>query len=136
MEDLQKAFGEVFSQLAKDFKKLSSEDFNNVLNGSSKLRLSIDGAKSKTTRSRASSSVEEFNIAAISEQLTQFSEREEAITYLKKVCPKKDHLKAIAKHLEVPILSKDTIPKIQQKIAEATVGHRLRSQAIQGKIFG
>ncbi len=37
------------------------------------------------------------------------------------------------KSLDIPLLQRDNIEKLQEKIIESTIGYRLRSEAIQGK---
>ena len=57
--------------------------------------------------------------------------REDGAALLAKTCKKKDDLKTLARHFDIPILSKDTVASLRDKIVEAAIGYRLRSKAIQ-----
>ena len=50
--------------------------------------------------------------------------------------PSKKVLEVIARKLDIPITRQDKIEDLRDKIVEATVGAKIRSQAIQGTTGG
>lgn len=65
-------------------------------------------------------------------QLTSLPSRQDAQTVLDSKYPSKKALELIARKLDIPIIRQDKIEDLRDKIVEATVGARIRSQTIQG----
>lgn len=65
-------------------------------------------------------------------KITAFSNRRDAQDFLDFHCPSKKSLEVVARALDIPIIRQDKIEDLRDKIVEATVGARIRSQAIQG----
>lgn len=65
-------------------------------------------------------------------EITALSTRQEAQSLLDAKCPARKSLEPIARHLDIPIVKQDKVEALRDKIIEATVGARIRSQAIQG----
>lgn len=65
-------------------------------------------------------------------QITALPTRQEAQVLLDKKYPSKKALELIARKLDIPIIRQDKVEDLRDKIVEATVGARIRSQAIQG----
>lgn len=65
-------------------------------------------------------------------KLTMFSSRAEASQFMEATFETKKTLDRIARHLDVPVLKQDKVETLRDKIIEATVGARLRSEAIKG----
>jgi hypothetical protein len=74
----------------------------------------------------------ESEIKIFIEKLINISSREEAHNFLNINLGTKKSLELIAKKLDILISKQDKIEIIRDKIIEATVGARIRSQAIQG----
>ena len=70
----------------------------------------------------------------VSESLTKARSRDEAKELLKDF--KRASLKELAKKIDIPLQSNDSVDKIKERIIESTVGFRLRSQAIQSADIG
>lgn len=64
--------------------------------------------------------------------LTSKSTRLEAQSFLDNSFSNKKVLEQIARKLDIPITRQDKVDVLRDKIIEATVGARIRSQAIQG----
>ena len=75
---------------------------------------------------------EPINIEEIIKELTGSATRHDAQTYLDSKYSSKKLLELIARRLDIPIIRQDKVEFLRDKIIEATVGARLRSQAIQG----
>ena len=65
-------------------------------------------------------------------KLTKFPSRAEASQFMEATFDTKKTLDRIARHLDVPVLKQDKVETLRDKIIEATVGARLRSEAIKG----
>jgi len=66
------------------------------------------------------------------EQLSLLLTRQDAQLFLDSKYSSKKALEAIARGLDIPIIRQDKVEDLRDKIVEATVGARIRSQAIQG----
>lgn len=64
--------------------------------------------------------------------LTLLPNRQDAQAFLDAKYPSKKALELIARKLDIPIIRQDKVEDLRDKIVEATVGARIRSQAIQG----
>jgi len=69
-------------------------------------------------------------------QLSMFSSRQDAQAMLDGKYPSKKVLEVIARKLDIPITRQDKVEDLRDKIVEATVGAKIRSQAIQGTTGG
>lgn len=65
-------------------------------------------------------------------QITSLPSRQDAQALLDSKFPSKKALELIARKLDIPIIRQDKVEDLRDKIVEATVGARIRSQAIQG----
>jgi hypothetical protein len=65
-------------------------------------------------------------------QITSLPSRQEAQALLDSRFPSKKALEIIARKLDIPIIRQDKVEDLRDKIVEATVGAKIRSQAIQG----
>ncbi len=75
---------------------------------------------------------EPINVDEIIMELTNSATRQAAQAYLDSKYSSKKLLELIARRLDIPIIRQDKVEFLRDKIIEATVGSRLRSQAIQG----
>lgn len=65
-------------------------------------------------------------------QVTALPNRQDAQALLDAKFPSKKALEIIARKLDIPIIRQDKVEDLRDKIVEATVGARIRSQTIQG----
>lgn len=65
-------------------------------------------------------------------QITSLPSRQDAQALLDSKFSSKKALELIARKLDIPIIRQDKVEDLRDKIVEATVGARIRSQAIQG----
>lgn len=72
------------------------------------------------------------DLSGLISKLTNFASRDEAQLFLDSNCTTRKALEPIARNLDIPILKQDKVDILRDKIIEATVGARIRSQAIQG----
>jgi hypothetical protein len=119
---------EVFSQLSKKIKKLSDDDVNKIANGQMELKF-IE----KTERVSSKTTAPSVEIIAIAAELNSMISNDDGMKLLKQHCKRKVDLKILARHLDIPFTTRDTIPKLQEKIIESTIGYRIRAAAIQNQ---
>jgi hypothetical protein len=74
------------------------------------------------------------DVRAIATDLQTLSSREAGDSVLREKVPNRSGLEAIARFLQLPVQRDDTVERLRAKIVENTIGSRLRSDAIQGKI--
>lgn len=72
------------------------------------------------------------NINELVAKLTAFPSRADASQFMEATFETRKTLDQIARHLDVPVLKQDKLEVLREKIIEATVGARLRSEAIKG----
>ena len=65
-------------------------------------------------------------------EITSLPSRQDAQALLDSKFSSKKALEIIARKLDIPIIRQDKVEDLRDKIVEATVGARIRSQAIQG----
>lgn len=114
---------------------LSAEEIANLENGEATVRFEIINVYKKYTPK--GNSIKLFNEnnfvpEEIISYMLKLESREIGEIYLSSKCSSKADFIILAKKLDLPFEKKDSIEKIKNKIIEATIGFRLRSQAIQG----
>lgn len=65
-------------------------------------------------------------------EITALPSRQDAQVFLDSRYPARKALEQVARRLDIPIVKQDKAEALRDKIIEATVGARIRSQAIQG----
>lgn len=86
----------------------------------------------RRSKEESTNNVSSEEAKVVIETLTALSSRQEAQALLDSRFPTKKNLEAIARRLDIPIVRQDKVEELRDKIVEATVGARIRSQAIQG----
>lgn len=119
-------------QLAEVVEALDEADLGKIADGRLELTLSQTRSQKKEKARLPDSPSVSDSFSKVREKLSTFSSRDDAEMYLVENVQKKSDLTALAREIEIPIHSSDTGEKIRDKIIEATVGYRLRSQAIRG----
>lgn len=83
----------------------------------------------------ADSSIRLSLSVSLIDKIMAFSTRQEAQRFLDEHYFTRKALEIIARHLDIPIVKQDKVEILRDKVIEATVGARIRSQAIQGSGF-
>ena len=120
----------ILQKLSAALEYLSQEEFSKLLDDS--YRIEIKCIRKRTQEER-STSHHDIDINFIIEKLTSCASREDAQIFLVNNHPTKKSLELIARKLDIPIIKQDTLVVLRDKVIEATVGARMRSQAIQGE---
>lgn len=74
----------------------------------------------------------EVDIEEVIKEISALATRQEAQTILDEKYGTRKLLEPIARRLDIPIVKQDKVEALRDKVIEATVGARIRSQAIQG----
>lgn len=115
-------------QLVSALERLSDVDLAKLMNDSYNVEIRFTRKRNKEEIPE----IPEADLSALVSKLTAFTSRQEAQGYLDTNYGTKKTLELIARHLDIPIMKQDKIEVLRDKIIEATVGARIRSQAIQG----
>jgi len=108
--------------------RLSAEDMTKLSDPAFDLEIKLIRRRAKDDANNAP----EVDMSEIIGRLTAFTSRELAATYLASTIETKKTLEALARHLDIPIIKSDKVEVLRDRVIEATVGARLRSEAIKG----
>lgn len=84
-------------------------------------------------RPTSESEISDFDPSGVIAALLHFADRDEALRHLAIVADTRKSIELVARHLSIPVTKSDKVEGLREKIVEATVGARLRSQAIRGE---
>lgn len=116
-------------EILSGFNRLSDSDITKLEDDGYSISLKIVKNKAQT---ESNIEISESNKIVILKELQGCKTRDEGYEILSKFLKNKKEYEMFAKHLDVSILKQDNLDKIKEKIIEATVGAKLRSNAIQG----
>lgn len=118
-----------FRRLADAIERLSEDNFSKLSDESFNIEVRLTRKRSK---GESPPPTHDANLANVIEQLTTFPNREEAQQFLNSNFSTRKAIESIARRLDIPISKQDKVETLRDKVIEATVGARVRSQAIQG----
>lgn len=118
-----------FRRIADALELLSEEEVKKLSDPQYSLEIRLVRRRSKDD---TASALLETDIEEVIKQLIAFPSRQDAHTHLERHFPTRRALELIARFLDIPIVKQDKVEALRDKIIEATVGARIRSQAIQG----
>jgi hypothetical protein len=116
----------VLERVAKFIAALEDEDLDALATGRARLTLEYRGAGSRRPHSR------ELDLDEVLKRLQEQPSREAVTELLKNEGFTRSQLTAIARVLNSPVQKQDSVGRVRERIAEAVVGFRLRSDAILG----
>ncbi|MBL8795117.1 MAG: hypothetical protein JNM56_14505 [Planctomycetia bacterium] len=117
----------LLKEMAKAVRDMSDEDLAALRNGELRIQLT-------PTEKSASSKKEplhDFHPNSIVDSLRQADAFGAGLAILERECATKEHLLRLARELDLPAEKRDTVERLRERIVDATIGFRLRSQAIQ-----
>lgn len=129
MATKKKTLSAAFQRILEALAQLSEDDINKLLDGGYSIKLRLVRVRSKEEPSLIPT---ELDVPAIVAKLTEFPSRNDAQRFLDEQFGSRKLLEPIARSLDIPIMTQDKIDVLRDRIIEATVGARMRSQAIQG----
>lgn len=128
--DSREIIQKLLSDLSREIASLPEDDLQKLLDADYSLALKIVKSKARATRSEEISETEKQDLVA---DLEKAQTREDGLQVLEDSLKTRRELESLAKFLDVSVSKQDKVEYIREKIVEATIGARLRSQAIQGK---
>ena len=128
MSETKQNMLKAFQRIVGALEKLSEDDLSKLFDESYNIEIRIIRKRSK----EENLPLTETYMPALILKLTSFVSREEAQDFLNLNCSTRKTLEPIARNLDIPIMKQDKVETLRDKIIEATVGARIRSQAIQG----
>lgn len=119
----------VIKQLGVFLQSLSPEQVEDLAAGRCRISLvrTQGPREAKVSRSGPSVDLEKLRL-----QLASVESREAGEEYLKNEKLSRADLQALARVLDIPVRKGDNMDAIRESVVEATIGYRLRSDAIRG----
>ena len=130
MKTQKKDLVKLLKEITTKIKSVSDDDFSKWINGELDLKIQFIPKKQKKEKQKPTKSKEEYGI--ILEKLQSFPTREQGHQFLLSSFPNKSNLEGFARFIDVPVIKRDNIEQLRDKVIEATVGAIIRSNAIQG----
>lgn len=122
-------FSNTLRRLINAVEQLSEDDISKIEDESYNIEIRLTRKRNKE---ETNAPIQEVDLANVIEKLTSFANREEAQHFLNANFSTRKSIELIARKLDIPISKQDKAETLRSKIIEATVGARVRSQAIQG----
>ena len=120
-------FSKLAHRILSAIDNMTDEEFSKLNDDSFRLELKLTRIRQKDD-----TIADKIVLDELIQKLSTLASREDAQEFFITNYPAKKILEVIAKELDISISKQDRIETIREKIIEATVGARLRSQAIQG----
>ncbi len=119
----------IFRRIAEVLESLPEDELSRLADPSCALEIRAVRRKAKDAPTVPALGAE---IDEIIKEITSLATRTDAQELLAARYPARKTLEQIARHLDIPIAKQDKADSLRDKIVEATVGARIRSQTIQG----
>ncbi|WP_417746720.1 hypothetical protein [Rosistilla oblonga] len=116
--------------IAKELQALTDEEKASLLDGSARLRLSVEDRSPARSSNAKSPNLDALN--SVKQRLEVCETRDSATRLLEDEKLSKAGLQSLARMLDLPCQKSDTVDRLVEKIVEAVIGYKLRSKAIQG----
>ena len=120
-------FSKLAHRILSAIDNMTDEEFSKLNDDSFRLEMKLTRIRQKDD-----TIADKIVLDELIQKLSTLASREDAQEFFITNYPAKKILEVIAKELDISISKQDRIETIREKIIEATVGARLRSQAIQG----
>lgn len=122
-------FSDALRRLVDAVEQLSEDDISKLGDESYSIEIRLTRKRNKE---EAISPIQGIDLVNVIEKLTAFANRDEAQHFLNANFSTRKSVELIARKLDIPISKQDKVETLRDKVIEATVGARVRSQAIQG----
>ena len=125
----------LLDHLAAAARALSEKELEAVVDGRARIHLRVSFLRPRKA-SRRSDTQDEGNEQVLREAadyLRRMSARQEGVMYLRSNFQNRAELLKLARRLDIPVGNRDPRNRIEEKIVSATIGFRLRSDAIQNR---
>ena len=129
----QTRFAALLNDLARQLGRMDSAKFEKVLSGELGLKVHVT-EDSKTRKPVKKSQMSDEKLVGLHDALRKTETREQAREMIDSTLRTKDDLYQLARLLDIPTLKNATSEHMKDRLVEATVGFRIRSAAVQGKL--
>lgn len=119
----------VFRRLSNALESLSADELKRLSDPHYSVEIRAVRRRSKDEQTVIST---DTNVEGVIKEITALGSRQDAQALLDSRYSTRKALEPIARRLDIPIVKSDKVEALRDKIIEATVGARIRSQAIQG----
>lgn len=117
----------LLKEMAKAVRDMSDEDLAALRNGDVRIQLTAV----EKAASGKKETLRDFHPDSIVTSLREADTFDAGLAILERECSTKEHLIRLAREIDVPAEKRDTVERLRERIVDATIGFRLRSQAIQ-----
>ncbi|HCG7440928.1 TPA: hypothetical protein NJ377_004678 [Vibrio parahaemolyticus] len=121
------------SSILSSIDELSDTDLEKLESGEFELSIKLVRKSSNKPEAENKRPLSGTNFDAVIQELYNAKSREAGIEVIDSHLKLKNDLVLFAKYIDVAFLKSDKVSKIKETIVDATVGAKLRSNAIQGK---
>jgi hypothetical protein len=121
---------EVLRKISSFLRTLTDDQVDDLITGQVKLTLT-ENPRRKPYSSRTSDAKPDIN--RLRQDLESKATREEGIALLDDLALTRESLRSIASALDLPTPRTDTVARLKDRIVDATIGYRLRSDAIRSR---
>jgi hypothetical protein len=119
----------VLREVANFLRSLTDEQVGQLERGEARIVL---GRRNTSTRKNRVSQEQSIDLADVRASLQEMDNRDEGQAFLDGLRLSKLELQELAGSLDMPVSKSDTVGKLKDLVIEATIGFRLRSNAIRG----
>ncbi len=130
-----KHIASLLRKLANIIEKSSQDEIDSLLKSNKELRILEVEKRSKTMVSRGLDVYPDVAFTSAANKLNSLETRELGMEFLRNEFQTKSLVEKFARFLDLPVLRTDTITTLHEKIVEAEIGSKLRSEAVQGKKY-
>lgn len=128
MTELNHRLGSAMQRLSSMLLKLTEDEIEKLADPTFDIEIKFVRRRGKAEPNESSY----IDLAQIASELTALSNRSDALEFLNTKFATKKSIEQIARHLDIPIQKQDKAEVLRDKVVEATVGARIRSEAIKG----
>lgn len=125
------AVRKVLLGIADEMRTWSDADLAAFVAGERELR--IGAPRRRQRRSRPADEEVQAQVERVRSALGEMDNRAEGIEYLERTDLSRDGLRRLVAALDLPVSHSDNMERLRNRIVEALIGYRLRSEAIRGK---
>lgn len=119
---------EILRRVSNFLRNLTEAQIDDLIEGRVKITLTGNPRRAQSAKARSNS---EEDAERIINELTSKSTRAEGIALLDSLGLTRASLRDIALAMKLPVPRTDTVSELKDRIVEATIGYRLRSDAIR-----
>jgi hypothetical protein len=121
----------VLAGAAEKLRAWSDDDIVAFLSGELELTIRV-GAERRTTKTKSGRDDARQLAADVLAALSAMQTREAGLSYLRQLSLNREGLRALVAELDLPATKSDNMERLRERVVEALIGYRLRSQAIRG----